>query len=103
MSKKLVKIKIFTLWKNGDSSVATLLMTWFLLQMYLVDFQLVRYASPALDLVYILYMCLDRTQRKEHLDSLLQYYVDELHTRLTQTCQKLAEREDEHRDQLNGM
>ncbi|KAH9639548.1 hypothetical protein HF086_012399 [Spodoptera exigua] len=50
--------------------------------MYIVDFQLVRYASPALDLVYIMYLCLDRQQRAEHLSSLLEYYTDELHRRL---------------------
>lgn len=52
--------------------------------MYIVDFQLVRYASPALDLVYIMYLCLDRQQRAEHLASLLEYYTDELHRRLVQ-------------------
>ncbi|KAI5645890.1 ecdysteroid kinase domain-containing protein [Phthorimaea operculella] len=50
--------------------------------MYMVDFQAVRYGSPALDLSYILYLCLEREQRSEHLDSLLEYYVDELHKRL---------------------
>lgn len=50
--------------------------------MYLVDFQLARYASPALDLAYVTYLCLDRSQREEHLTSLLDYYTDELHKRL---------------------
>lgn len=52
--------------------------------MYLVDFQLARYASPALDLAYVTYMCLDRRQRADHLSSLLEYYTDELHRRLLQ-------------------
>ncbi|KAJ0172023.1 hypothetical protein K1T71_011996 [Dendrolimus kikuchii] len=51
-------------------------------EMYLVDFQLVRYASPALDLVYIIYLCMDRQQRSEHQTSLLEYYSDELYGRL---------------------
>ncbi|KAM3958906.1 uncharacterized protein ACR2FA_007082 [Aphomia sociella] len=53
-------------------------------EMYFVDFQLVRYASPAIDLAYIMYLCLDRQQRSEHLASLLEYYVDELHRRLVE-------------------
>lgn len=52
--------------------------------MCIVDYQLVRYASPALDLVYILFLCLDRAQRSEHQASLLDLYVDELHTSLLQ-------------------
>lgn len=50
--------------------------------MYLVDFQAARYASPALDLAYLVYMCLDRQQRADHLSSLLEYYVDQMHARL---------------------
>lgn len=50
--------------------------------MYIVDFQMVRYASPALDLAYLLYLCLDYQQRVDHLSSLLEYYVDELHSRV---------------------
>lgn len=50
--------------------------------MFLVDFQLVRYASPTLDLAYLIYLCLNREQRAHHLSSLLEYYVDELHTKL---------------------
>lgn len=50
--------------------------------MYIVDFQLARYASPTLDLAYLIYLCLTREQRDEHQQSLLEYYVDELHCRL---------------------
>ncbi|CAK1594209.1 unnamed protein product [Parnassius mnemosyne] len=53
-------------------------------EMYIVDFQLARYASPTLDLVYLMYLCLDREQRTSHLASLLEYYADELHRRLVE-------------------
>ncbi|XP_049885671.1 uncharacterized protein LOC126380345 [Pectinophora gossypiella] len=53
-------------------------------EMFIVDFQLVRYASPALDLVYLIYLCLDRQQRTDHLTSLLEYYTDELHRRVVE-------------------
>lgn len=49
--------------------------------MCIVDFQLVRYASPALDLVYIMYLCLERQQRALHLTPLLRYYADQLFCR----------------------
>ncbi|XP_045454768.1 uncharacterized protein LOC123664216 [Melitaea cinxia] len=51
-------------------------------EMYIVDFQLARYASPALDLVFLIYLCLEREQRAEHTQALLEYYTDELHARL---------------------
>ncbi|XP_047511128.1 uncharacterized protein LOC125053676 [Pieris napi] len=51
-------------------------------EMYIVDFQLARYASPALDLCYLIYLCLDRQQRADHLTSLLEYYTDELYERV---------------------
>ncbi|GBP44171.1 hypothetical protein EVAR_31615_1 [Eumeta japonica] len=47
-----------------------------------VDFQMARYASPALDLAYLLYLGLSRQQRDEHLSSLLTHYTRELHARL---------------------
>ncbi|XP_072933080.1 uncharacterized protein [Epargyreus clarus] len=53
-------------------------------EMYMVDFQVARYASPALDLAYIMYICLEREQRAEHMASLLEYYGDELHRRLVE-------------------
>ncbi|XP_039760279.1 uncharacterized protein LOC120633934 [Pararge aegeria] len=53
-------------------------------EMYIVDFQLARYASPASDLAFLIYLCMDRDQRKEHLDGLLSYYTDELYARLTE-------------------
>ncbi|XP_050355034.1 uncharacterized protein LOC126776500 [Nymphalis io] len=51
-------------------------------EMYIVDFQLARYASPALDLAFLIYLCLERQQRAEHTPALLEYYTDELHARL---------------------
>lgn len=56
--------------------------------MCIVDFQLARYASLALDLAFIVYLCLDRAQREEHLTSLLEYYVDELHRRLVEMSEE---------------
>lgn len=59
--------------------------------MYIVDFQLVRYASPTLDLAYLVYLCLTREQREEHLPSLLEYYTDELHCRLLEMSDESSE------------
>lgn len=56
--------------------------------MYLLDFQLVRYASPAIDLVFILYLCMDRDLFAEHIDSLLVFYTDELHGRVMQMSEE---------------
>ncbi|XP_045779387.1 uncharacterized protein LOC123876969 [Maniola jurtina] len=53
-------------------------------EMYIVDFQLARYASPASDLAFFIYLCLDKEQRLEHLDDLLSYYTDELYARLSE-------------------
>ncbi|XP_048004967.1 uncharacterized protein LOC125240838 [Leguminivora glycinivorella] len=53
-------------------------------EMVTVDFQLVRYSSPTVDLAYLLYLCLSREQRTEHLPSLLEYYTEELHKRLVE-------------------
>ncbi|XP_038221246.1 uncharacterized protein LOC119839121 [Zerene cesonia] len=53
-------------------------------EMYIVDFQLARYSSPALDLAFLLYLCLDRQQRADHMTSLLEYYTEELHTRVSE-------------------
>lgn len=56
--------------------------------MFMVDFQLARYASPAMDLGYLLYLCLDRSQRAEHLSSLVEYYTEELHKRLLELSEE---------------
>ncbi|CAB3224739.1 unnamed protein product [Arctia plantaginis] len=55
-----------------------------LADMYLLDFQIARYASPAIDLVFILYLCMERELCAEHVNSLLEFYTDELHGRVLQ-------------------
>ncbi|XP_050679515.1 uncharacterized protein LOC126975596 [Leptidea sinapis] len=55
-------------------------------EMFIVDFQLARYASPTLDLAYIVYLCLDKQQRAAHMSSLIEYYTDVLHRRVTEMC-----------------
>ncbi|XP_077290680.1 uncharacterized protein LOC143914362 [Arctopsyche grandis] len=60
----------------------------------LVDFQLVRYGSPALDLANLIYCCTSRDQRAEHLTDLLKMYHETLHTRLmqlTDECQRCSQ------------
>ncbi|XP_052865599.1 uncharacterized protein LOC128271947 [Anopheles cruzii] len=44
----------------------------------LVDFQLIRYGSLALDLAYLIYCCTDGALRKQHLNSWLQTYHRQL-------------------------
>lgn len=44
----------------------------------LLDFQLSRYASPVLDLMYLVYCCTTREWRQKFLDALLKEYHDEL-------------------------
>lgn len=71
--------------------------------MYIVDFQLVRYASPTLDLAYVMYLCLTREQREEHLPSLLEYYSDQLHSRLLEMSDGNSEFNNLSRDALHSM
>lgn len=47
-----------------------------------LDFQLCRYASPALDLVYILFCCCTQGTRKKYYDQLLHKYYETLSKRL---------------------
>lgn len=44
----------------------------------LLDFQLTRYSSPVLDIVYLVYCCTCREMRDQHLDGLLREYHDML-------------------------
>lgn len=44
----------------------------------LVDFQLIRYGSVALDLANLIYCCTDKVMRKNHLNGWLQLYHKEL-------------------------
>lgn len=60
---------------------------WFLLifKVSMVDFQLARYGSPALDLVSLLYCCTSVELRKQYLPELLEEYYDSIVNVLTQT------------------
>ncbi|XP_035779548.1 uncharacterized protein LOC118459870 isoform X1 [Anopheles albimanus] len=40
----------------------------------IIDFQMVRYASPVLDIILFVYTCTDQELRKTHYDALLQAY-----------------------------
>nr|CAD7202143.1 unnamed protein product [Timema douglasi] len=40
----------------------------------LVDFQMARYGSPALDLANLLYCCTSLELRQKHMDNLLEHY-----------------------------
>lgn len=40
----------------------------------LLDWQVVRYASPVLDICYFLYLCTDSALRAQHFDNLIQGY-----------------------------
>ncbi|XP_012261909.2 uncharacterized protein LOC105689461 [Athalia rosae] len=45
---------------------------------YMIDFQLCRYASPASDISYILYTSCSNDLRKNHFDELIKIYYDSL-------------------------
>lgn len=51
----------------------------------MVDFQLARYGSPALDLVSLLYCCTSAELRKQHMSELLEEYCASIVGFLTQT------------------
>lgn len=44
----------------------------------LVDFQLIRYGSPALDVANLIFCCTDKSLRQNHMKTLLQVYYKEL-------------------------
>lgn len=52
------------------------------LQLALIDWQCTRYASPALDLLYFLFICIDAPLRAKHYDDLLQAYHHSLRAQL---------------------
>nr|CAI5839298.1 unnamed protein product [Callosobruchus analis] len=45
---------------------------------YLIDFQLIRYCPPSVDLMFLLYANTDRATRVKHLEGLLKLYYQEL-------------------------
>ncbi|VEN58305.1 unnamed protein product [Callosobruchus maculatus] len=45
---------------------------------YLIDFQLIRYCPPSLDLMFLLYTNTDRVRRVKHLTELIRLYYKEL-------------------------
>uniref|UniRef100_A0A1B6G4N1 CHK kinase-like domain-containing protein n=1 Tax=Cuerna arida TaxID=1464854 RepID=A0A1B6G4N1_9HEMI len=55
-----------------------------LVEMKLLDFQAVRYGSPALDLVYFTWTSMNEDVRLNRRDELYQYYVKELNRNLKQ-------------------
>jgi hypothetical protein len=58
-----------------------------ILQVCLVDFQLARYGSPALDIVNLLYCCTSRDMRLRHMAGLLSDYLATLNKALGQLTQ----------------
>ncbi|XP_069678921.1 uncharacterized protein [Periplaneta americana] len=58
-----------------------------ILEVCLVDFQLARYGSPALDIVNLLYCCTSREMRLKHMSGLLSDY----HSTLVRALKELTE------------
>lgn len=50
-----------------------------------LDFQLCRYASPVLDLVYVLFCCCTQETRKKHYDQMIREYYETL-SRFLEKC-----------------
>ncbi|XP_065095115.1 uncharacterized protein LOC135717002 [Ochlerotatus camptorhynchus] len=55
-------------------------------ELALIDWQLARCASPALDVLYFLFCCADATFREKHFDEMLEVY----HTSLTELLERLG-------------
>lgn len=53
-------------------------------ELALIDWQLARYVSPALDVLYFLFCCTDDTFREKHFDEMLEIYHSSLTTLLEQ-------------------
>ncbi|XP_019548007.2 uncharacterized protein LOC109418299 [Aedes albopictus] len=53
-------------------------------ELALIDWQLARYVSPALDVLYFLFCCTDDTFREKHFDEMLEIYHSSLTTFLEQ-------------------
>lgn len=56
------------------------------IELALIDWQLARYVSPALDVLYFLFCCTDDTFRTEHFDEMIQVY----HSSLTALLERLG-------------
>ncbi|XP_017074320.1 uncharacterized protein LOC108109995 [Drosophila eugracilis] len=57
----------------------------------LIDWQLMRYASPVTDLAYFLFTCTSREFRQQHLKNMLEDYYEELGLQLNRLNEKLEE------------
>lgn len=55
-------------------------------ELALIDWQLARYTSPALDVLYFLFCCTDDTFRGKHFDEMLQVY----HTSISELLERLG-------------
>lgn len=49
-----------------------------ILETCLVDFQLIRFGSPALDISNLIFCCTDKSLRQNHMKTILQIYFKEL-------------------------
>ncbi|KAH8414168.1 hypothetical protein KR222_010708 [Zaprionus bogoriensis] len=61
------------------------------LEVALIDFQLVRYSSIALDIANLLYCCTTKQMRDDHMANLLKFYTQELYKWLDMLCTVLPE------------
>lgn len=66
-------------------------MIFFLFKVCLVDFQLIRYSSIALDVANLLFCCTSKSMRDIHLDALIQMYSQELFKWLEILCTDVPE------------
>lgn len=61
------------------------------LEVALIDFQLIRYSSIALDIANLLYCCTTKQLRDEHMEELLSFYTQELYKWLDMLCEVLPD------------
>lgn len=62
-----------------------------LLQVCLVDFQLIRYSSIALDVANLIFCCTSKSMRDAHLEEFLNLYTRELFKWLQLLCVEIPE------------
>lgn len=82
---RLQQISIINSNKMLVGVLQKLIDVWKFVQVSIVDFQVARYGSPAMDLVSLLYCCTSVELRKQHLSELLEEYYDSIIDFLTQT------------------